>query len=158
MNGLRASCGVAGVTPACLRSYLTGARRRRLDRSDRVWVAADWIRRWEYDVELESDSARIELGSASSVTLSGGYGRYFGAAEGDKDDRDRIDLEVRYNRVRDDALRQTRFLASLFYTARLSDQSSAVFGLTWANRPEFLGEDGRRLGANLGLTYKLSQP
>ncbi|HEU0076798.1 MAG TPA: hypothetical protein VFQ76_04060 [Longimicrobiaceae bacterium] len=157
MNGLRRHCGAGGVRPACLRSYVEDrAVRGSLARGDRAWAQLDFTGRRRWSVRIPEDSVDVALGAASSVAVSGGYGAYFGNPD-DADDRDRLDLQVKYELTRDDPVRQDRFVSTLFYTRRLSDQSSALLGVTFANRPEFLGEVDRNLGAHLGLTYKLDR-
>jgi hypothetical protein len=175
MNGLRRHCrrenarnraaqtdtaaARAGVLNlGCLRSYTQSERTRsRLARSDRFWAAGEVRYRPEYSVEFADDSVAFTLGSGIGWGLSGGYGRYLGSADEDDEDRDRIDLHVSYDHADGEDLRQTRFLAGLFYTLRLSGNASGVVGLAWANKPEFLAGADRRLHANLGLSYKFNR-
>lgn len=157
MNGLRRHCGAGGVRPACLRSYVENpAVRGSLARGDRAWAQLDFTGRRRWSLRLPADSVDVALAASSAVTVSGGYGAYFGNPQ-DGDRRDRLDLQAKYELTRDDPVRQDRFVSTLFYTRHLSDQSSALLGMTFASRPEFLGEVDRRLGANLGLTYKLDR-
>lgn len=157
MNGLRRHCGAQGIRAACLQTYTESpAVRRSLARGDRVWAEVDAARRMAWDVRLPGDSVELSLEEATSFTVAGGYGAYFGNVE-DGDNRDRFDLQGRYDLTGDDPLRQDRFVATAFYTRRVSGQASAVLGLTWANRPEFLGEVDRKFGAHLGFSYKLHQ-
>jgi len=158
MNGLRRFCRASGLTAACLQRYMSNpAVTSSLSRGDRVFVQADFTRRNAWHVTLPDDSVNLALGSATTFALSAGYGAYIGNAQ-DGESRDRLDVQAKYDFTHDDALRQDRFLGTAFYTRRLSDQSSAVIGLTYANRPEFLGDVDHRIRANLGLTYKLNQP
>jgi hypothetical protein len=157
MNALRRHCQGTGVTPACLQAYLARPGvKRSISRGDRLWLAGDLNRRPDFDLALPSDSVRLRLGASTTMALSGGYGAYFGDPD-DGESRDRLDLQVRYDFTRNDELRQDRFVSTVLYTLRLSDQSSGVFGLTWANKPEFVGDVDRKLGANLGVTYKLNR-
>lgn len=159
MNSLRGHCRRAGtggrVTEACLRSFFAdGSANRSLDRGDRVWAAFDYRRQPEYSIDLPDDSVSLQLGAATSYSLSGGYGAYLGQGSGEE--RDRFDLQVKHDFDDGDGPRQSRWVATAIYSLRLSDASSAVLGLTWANRAEYVGDVDRHLGANLGLTYKVS--
>lgn len=160
MNGLRRLCrgadGPGSVTADCLARYLRhDGVRRSLNRGDRAWTAVELNHRPRYSLALADDGVALALGTATTLGVSGGYGAYFGRVE-DGDGRDRLDVQARYDFTRDDALRQDRLVATAFYTLRLSDQSAALLGVTWANRPEFVGDDvTRKLRANLGVTYKL---
>ncbi|HEU0013860.1 MAG TPA: hypothetical protein VFQ45_09255 [Longimicrobium sp.] len=167
MNGLRRHCrdprrsnpdAKDGVGLTCLRSYADSvATPGRLARGSRVWIALEARYRPGYEVSLPEDSVVFELGSGMGYGVSAGYGRYLGSAEEEDGKRDRIDLHVSYDHSDGADLRQSRFLAGLFYTLRMSDKASGVVGLVWTNKPEFVGGADRRLGANLGLTYKLSR-
>lgn len=157
MNGLRRFCGTSGVTAACLTRYMNNpAVASSLTRGDRVFVQADFTRRNAWHVALPADSVDLSLGAATTLSVSGGYGSYIGNPQ-DGENRDRLDVQAKYDFTSNDVIRQNRFLATLFYTRRLSDQSSAVIGLSYANRPEFLGAVDHHIRANLGLTYKLNQ-
>ncbi len=156
MNGLRRECA-GPVRADCLHGYVEDDNvRRSLARGDRVWAQAELTRRNAWDVSLPDDAVSLALGTATTWAVSGGYGAYFGNQE-DGENRDRLDLQGKYDFTGDDALRQNRFVATLFYTRRLSDQSSALLGVSYANRPEFLGDVTRNVSANLGLTYKLNK-
>ncbi|MBV9774811.1 MAG: hypothetical protein JO040_12730, partial [Gemmatimonadetes bacterium] len=156
MNGLRHHCG-QDIRARCLATYVRNRGvKGSLARADRVWAQVDFTRRSAWHVRLPEDSVDLALGTATALALSGGYGAYFGNAE-DGENRDRMDVKAKYDFTRDDPIRQNRLVATLFYTRRLSDQSSALIGFTWANRPEFLGDVDRKLRANLGLTYKINQ-
>lgn len=146
------------VNLACLRSYTQlPSTRSRLARSDRLWFAGEVRYRPEYDVSLPEDSVDFTLGSGVGFGVSGGYGRYLGSADADDKDRDRIDLHVSYDFADGEDLRQSRLLAGVFYTLRISGNASGVVGLTWANKPEFVEGADRQLGANLGLSYKFNR-
>jgi len=169
MNGLRRECARADstaqaiarrdtVTLACLREYTRSPSvQRSLAHGDRLWFAGEVRYRPEYHVELAEDSVDFTLGSGVGFGVSGGYGRYLGSAERDDEDRDRIDLHVSYDHSDSEDLRQSRFLAGVFYTLRISGNASGVVGLAWANKPEFVEGADRHLHANLGLSYKFNR-
>ncbi|HET6230699.1 MAG TPA: hypothetical protein VFE05_11570 [Longimicrobiaceae bacterium] len=156
MNGLRRSCG-GKVDPACLSKYVNDpAVRSSLARGDRMFVQLDVTRRNTWRLSIPQDSVDIRLASATTLAAGAGYGAYIGNPE-DGENRDRLDGQAKWDFARNDAARQNRFVASLFYTRHLTGQASALIGLSYANRPEFLGDVDRKLRANLGLTYKLNQ-
>jgi hypothetical protein len=161
MNSLRrfarSRCANA-LTPDCLRRFV-GANpvAGSLARGDRLFAALDVTRQAAWRVDLPDDSVSMSLPSSTTLSLSGGYGAYLGTAL-DGENRDRVDLQTRYDFARDNSLRQKRWVSSLFYTRHVSGQATALIGLTWANRPQYLGQVERHLNANLGLTYKLNPP
>lgn len=155
MNRLRHHCN-GNVDTTCLRTYIgTNSVRGSLARADRVFAQAEFTRRAGWHVAVPEDTFDIRLGSATSLALSAGYGAYFGNPD-QGENRDRLDLQGKYDFTRDDPLRQDRLVATLFYTRRMTGNASALFGITWANRPEFVGDVTRKLGANIGFTYKLN--
>lgn len=158
MNRLRGFCAPGPVDLACLARFTSSdGVLASLSRGGRFWTELDVNHRPTYRVSLADEGVAFSLASATTLAVSGGYGAYFGNPA-DGANRDRFDLQGKYDFARDDALRQDRFVGTAFYTRHLSDQSSAVLGLTWASKPEFVGDVNRRLGANLGFTYKLHQP
>jgi hypothetical protein len=155
MNGLRRHCGGA-VDAACLRRYVNDPSvRGSMARADRVFAQVEFTRRSAWHVSVPQDTFELRLAGATTLAVSAGYGAYFGNPD-DGENRDRLDLQGKYDFTGDDPVRENRFVGTLFYTRRVSDQASAVFGLTWANHPEFLGDVTRKLGANVGFTYKLN--
>jgi hypothetical protein len=158
MNGLRRYCRATGLTPACLERYMNAPGvRGSLSRGDRLFAQVELTRRNSWRFQSAEDSVDLALGRALTMAVSTGYGAYLGNPD-DGENRDRVDVQAKWDMTRDDPIRQNRFVSTLFYTRRLSDQSSALIGLTYANRPEFLGDVDNRVRANLGLTYKLNQP
>lgn len=157
MNTLRRHCGSGGIRAECLRTFTSAPQvRRALARGDRVWIELGFTRRNAWRPVLADPPVQIALNEATTFAVSGGYGAYIGAGA-DEGNRDRLDLHGKYDFASGDPLRQDRFVATMLYTYRLSDQSSALLGLTYANRPEFIGDVDRRLGARVGVTYKINR-
>jgi hypothetical protein len=156
MNGLRRYCK-GTIAPACLERYLANAGvAGSLSRADRVFAQLDVTRRNSWSAELPAQSVSLSLPSSTSLSFSGGYGAYISNAA-DNENRDRIDLQTKFDWARDDVVRQNRWVSTLFYTRHVTGQATALIGFTWANRPEFVGDVTRHLGANIGFTYKLNQ-
>jgi hypothetical protein len=143
---------------ACLRSYMDSAgAARALARGARTWIAAVARYRPRYTVDLVQDSARIDLRAGTGLGVGVGHGFYLGSPTDAPQKRDRLDLHASYDFAAGDDLRQSRWIAGIIYTLGVSRNVSGVLGLVWANRPEYVGGADRRLGANLGLTYKLTR-
>lgn len=162
MNALRRFCartqGTSRIDLDCLRRFIASdGVRSSLARGGRFFGEFTAKHRPTYAVSLADEGVNFTLASATTMALSGGYGAYFGNPD-DGANRDRFDLQGKYDFTRDDVLRQDRAVVTAFYTRHLSDQSSVLLGLTWANRPEFVGDVDRKLGARLGFSYKLHQP
>ncbi len=156
MNDLRAFCsGARQFDASCLRSYTAQPGvRARVRRGARGWLSADVSQREGYDLDLPDDGVSISLARDRKLAISGGLGSYVGVDE-EGTETGRWDLKVEYDFHDGDSERQDRLLAGLTYTHRVSASSSAVVGLSWANKPEFLDQDLRRLGAHIGFSYKL---
>lgn len=162
MNALRRFCartqGAGRIDLDCLRRFTASdGVCSSLARGGRFFGELTANHRPTYAVSLADEGVDFTLPSATTMALSGGYGAYFGNPD-DGANRDRFDLQGKYDFTRNDVLRQDRAVVTAFYTRHLSDQSSVLLGLTWANKPEFVGEVDRKLGARLGFNYKLHQP
>jgi hypothetical protein len=68
----------------------------------------------------------------------------------------RIDVSIEGIEAFEDTVRtKNRWVATTTLTIPLADTIALPVSVTWANKPEFLGQPAKRLGAHLGLTYKL---
>lgn len=73
-------------------------------------------------------------------------------------DNQRVHLAVNFEfSSRDDVeqIGRTRFATTTTLSIPLSKDITFPVSLTWANRPEFLGDIERKLGMHFGLTYRL---
>jgi hypothetical protein len=157
MNDLREFCRARGsaLDAGCLRGYTEQPGvLARVRRGARGWLSADFSQREAYDLDLPDDSVSISLGEDLKLAVSGGLGSYMGV-DADGTETGRWDLKLEYDFHDGDSERQDRLLAGFTYTHRVSASSSAVLGLSWANKPEFLDQDVRRFGAHVGFAYKL---
>lgn len=160
VNRLRGTCRAAqrAVDLACLDDYVRQPGiKGSLARGDRVWLSAKWTSRQEVAETLAAQGIALTLAGSSAVEIAGGLGRYV-AVDEQGIETGRVDLAAEYVATTDDAVRHDRFLASLSYTHRVSDNASLLFGLAYASRPEFLTDVDRKVSANLGLRYRLSSP
>ena len=55
-------------------------------------------------------------------------------------------------------MRQNRWLFTASLTQKVSDESSAIVSIKWADHPEFLGEVDKRVTANVGVSFKIPNP
>jgi hypothetical protein len=155
LNAVRDFChrhGAAVLKPDCVTAYLSqDAIQRSLDRSDRLWATVDLSRTARYDFALASDSARVTKPASVALEPAAGFGSYLGFA----DQKAKFDVELRYRYSSNQSVRENRVVGTATLTQKISDQSSSVFTLKWANKPEFLGEVDKKLRANFGLSYKV---
>lgn len=151
LNWLRRTCG-GTLTADCLASQLTSrSTREAIGRAERFVAELQVAHRPEHDINL-ADPA-LSLLNAASTEIRGSviYGRYFGElADGTR--RPRMDASVSFQYQADGSARNDRLLGEITYTLPLSGNLAGVFGVAFANKPEFISEDARRLFATLGLT------
>jgi hypothetical protein len=160
LNALRAGC------PAGSDACLGNALRKKLDEG--VVTTTKWSLTGTYkrndsfklnDLGLDppvTGFAAVDEKSASELMIKGQGGMVFNANAGR--DGMRGDLSLEGHRIEKDRVRTTnRWVAVATFTVPLSEQKMSVpISLTYANKPEFLGEQGKRLGVHLGLSYRLS--
>ncbi|HEX7980987.1 MAG TPA: hypothetical protein VF461_20435, partial [Gemmatimonadaceae bacterium] len=125
-----------------------------LDRAPRAWMEANLSKTFAYDYALSIDSAHVVRPSAFTFEPTVGYGQYIGSS----DQRIRADAGVQYRFSSKQSVRENRWAGTLVLTQKLSDQSSAVLSLIWADHEDFVGTVDKRLRANVGVSYKLSKP
>jgi hypothetical protein len=119
-------------------------------------MQVDFTRQNRYDIRLPDDGVALTLEPSWNVAPAVGYGAYLGQ-NGDGTDRGRIDLQMQYVFEEKKSKRQDRLVGTATFTQRLTDQSSALITLSYANKSEFLGSVDKKLRAHLGLSYRLLQ-
>jgi len=83
-----------------------------------------------------------------------------GGAEGatdssSKDQKPRLTASLEAVSVRDDPTRQNQVIGRLSYVVPLGGNGLTLpLTLTWANRPEFVGQNGTRLSAHVSVSFK----
>jgi hypothetical protein len=153
MNRLMAYCRHE-LTQECFSSFMNNpAVASSLARGDRITVSVDFTSQPAYGVSLP-DTAKLSLPSSSKLTATAGYGSYLGK-QPDGTDNGRIDFQFQLINQINDAVRQNQRIAKLTLTEPVSDQGSAIFGVRWANKPEFLGATDGKVRANVGFSYHL---
>jgi hypothetical protein len=140
-------------TPECLYGYLNHPRRIRPAVGARGWASLSFGQRLPYRASISEDTVSLRLGRRWTSSAAAGYGRYFGIGEDGKQ-QVRVDVNGRYERSWGDD-HEERITGTVTYTQRFTDQAAAVLGVTFVNKPEFLGEVGKKARANLGITYKI---
>lgn len=158
MNRMRGYCSARGISPndvECLSRFTRDSSNiRGLERGHRLWGSVSGMYRSPFEYALTAPAVTADVERALEFEASAGYGVYLNLSQ-PKDLRDHLDLTASYKLVRDDPLRQDRFVANASYTYRLSDGTSGTIGVTYANKPEFLGDVDRKFGAHLGVSVKV---
>ncbi|MEO8029699.1 MAG: hypothetical protein ABJC74_04735 [Gemmatimonadota bacterium] len=162
LNGLRsharAHCGAATdetISGSCLRNYLSQPGvRSSMDRGDRFFISAAVSHRSEYLATLPDDSLSFSQRGGWDLIGNAGYGRYLTFSK-TGEETGRLDLTLVYIHHYDDPNRQNRLVASGTYTYRISANLVFATGISYASRPEFLGDVNHKVSANFGLRYRL---
>jgi hypothetical protein len=157
VNTLRAECHL--MSDACIQDVV----KKRLTNgvSSSKWVvAASYTRNDNYklsDLGLKggnpSPFSAIDQRSSSEIIVKGQGGQQL-TAGGPK--AIRADFAVEGHRVEKDRVRNTnRWVAKATLTLPAGDNISIPVTVTWANKPEFLGDQRQTFGAHLGLSYRI---
>lgn len=153
MNRLMSYCSQK-LEKECFTTFMNDpAVASSLTRGDRITLSVDYSSQPAYAVSLK-DTASVSLASSSKFTATAGYGAYLGK-QPDGGDKGRVDLQFQLINQIKDVVRQNQRLATLTLTEPVSDQGSASFGISWANKPEYLGATDGKLRANVGFSYHL---
>ncbi|HEX6558559.1 MAG TPA: hypothetical protein VF021_03835 [Longimicrobiales bacterium] len=155
MRGLRSHCR-GTVRLSCFRSYLAqDAVQAGLRENGRFVFAFDAVYQPDYRPKLlAADSTSFALPASWKWEGSFGYGRYLNAGRRGPQDT-RIDVVARGTRQKKDGVREPeRLTAAATVTQRVSDALTAAIALNWANKPEFLDADTKKLGASVGVRFK----
>jgi hypothetical protein len=156
INALRAQC-LAG-SDDCLSNALV-EKLKKVDTTK--WVlSATYARNASFkvsDLGLPNpvkSFMSVDEKSSSELKVKGQGGRTFGATVGTQNVRGDFSLEGQ--RIEKDRVRtKNRWVATATFTMPLGEQMSIPLSLTYANKAEFLGDQGRKLGAHLGISYRL---
>jgi len=163
LNSMRKACSGEADLLACYSGYVEDPKRSAsLAAGNRVAFSLEYSDIADSSISLNEGAFSFAQSGATSLMASLTYGRYLWVRGTESA---RIDLSLMFDQVDNEGItttdpnaavmRQDRFLGSLTYIQRLNDKTGAVLGLTWANKPEFLGDVNESLGARAGLTYKI---
>lgn len=151
------SCGLDFMYQ-CLAEYLNTQNIAHMERGDRFSFSLEYSREQSYNYAISSGAGGLTLPSEESFTTSLAYGRYLTFAGADNRGRSRVELSASYEDVDNDPTRQDRFMSSLTYSQLISDSAAISFGLVYANKPEYRGDVGTEISAQLGINYRLFAP
>jgi hypothetical protein len=159
MNGLRAACEDGGspvVTLACVRDYLSRPGvESSLNTGNRVWAAAHFSRVDAFAADLAADSAQVDIGESWDLIFEAGYGRYLQVdAQGNQLGRLDVSVEGRLVDAQTEN-RENRIVFRFDLSRQISEGVTMVFGVSAANRPEFISEEARKFRVRTGLRYGL---
>jgi hypothetical protein len=145
-----------GLDAASLADYLAG-KDSIADGQTSILATAEYTEteRFRFNdagLDLTLDRPRVKV-RAAALTL----GRKLGDKRGS-----RLDLEAKYEDATGDPERNDRFVSTLSWTQKLSDEvarlaggSNLVVALVYANRPEYLGEVDQDLSVRAGLKWSI---
>lgn len=151
------SCGLDFMYQ-CLAAYLDAQKLAHMERGDRFSVSLEYSRNQSYNYAIASGAGSLMLPSDESLIGSLAYGRYLTFAGEKNRGRSRVEFSASYEDVDSDTARQDRFMSSLTYSQVITDTAAISFGLVYANKPEYRGDVGTEVSAQLGINYKLFAP
>lgn len=124
--------------------------------SKRVKIKIEYSESDAYHLDLPDDDVTIDLDSAHTFRVTGGFGFDLAALPEVGNSPARVELEAKYEKVSDEEVRNDeRLVATLSYIQKMSDSSSASLSLIYANKPELLGEVDQEVSAHVGLKLKM---
>lgn len=146
-------CGT--VTQGCLEAFsawIDSEASAQLKNADRAALSVDYSDQPAYSVSQPAYGIELDKERAYSLRIQAKYSRNL-LGEGARTPM-RLDLSAGYEDVRKDPARNDRFVATGTITVRLSDTLQLPVGLVYANRPEYVGEVDKNLGAHIGLVFR----
>lgn len=158
INALRAECGAA-INDACLSTALQ--RRLTSGVSTTKWVvsvAATHASAFNI-AELTLDApvtgfTPVHLESAWDIVVKGQGGLRLTRDEDPRGLRGDLSLEGHW--AEKGGMRTTnRWVAAATLTVPIVESVSVPVSITWANKPEFLDDEADKIGAHIGLSYRL---
>ena len=127
--------------------------KKALDNGDRFFVSARFGWTSRYEGALPEDMVMVIVPSIWEVTFNFGYGRYLGV-DADGKERGRLDIAFEGRRVeKGNVLTENRIVLRADLSSRVSDGVTLVFGISAANKSEFIGEKGNKFRVSTGLRY-----
>ena len=124
--------------------------------SKRMKIKVEYSEADAYDLDLPDDDVTIDLDSAHTLRVTGGFGFDLAPLPDVGNSPARLELEAMYENVSDEEVRNDdRLVATLSYIQKMSDSSSASLSLVYANKPELLGEVNQEVSAHVGLKFKM---
>ena len=159
INGLGSFCGGGAddITLECYTRYVADPDvKKALDNGDRFFVSARFGWTSRYEGALPEDMVMVTVPSIWEVTFNLGYGRYLGV-DADGKERGRLDIAFEGRRVeKGNVLTENRIVLRADLSSRVSDGVTLVFGISAANKSEFIGEKGNKFRVSTGLRYGVS--
>jgi hypothetical protein len=143
----------AEAAAACFGSFLANIDEG-VENAPRIAFHAEYVKRNRLDIALPDPAFAYALEPQESFTLSATLGRYLGKETSGRT-RARLDLELSYEDVSDDPLRNSRGLANATLTYPVGEGLYLSLGAVYATKPEFRGDVDEELSANAGFTYKI---
>ena len=129
-----------------------------LKNADRIWASVDAVFTQPFDFgrSVAGAVSAVDLEEAFSVRAELGYGRSL-RADATGGSVARIDFSVSGELTDRASARNDRLVASLTYTQKISDTVTLPLGISFANKPEFLGGADDQFGMHVGVRYRLQR-
>ena len=120
-------------------------------------LSADYSETERFGFALPEDGLSLDLPKSKVISASLAVGHKLS-----KERRSHIDLDARYENATGDPNRNNRFVSTLSWTQKLSDQlatmaggSNLVVSVVYANRPEYRGDVDKELSLRAGLKWSV---
>lgn len=158
INGLRRHCRNQ-VTLACYGEYLGRVRE---DNAGSFTISVTWTRNPHWDFSLPDDGVDLDTATEEKAvaTLSYDYPlKRKPNKDGSETVLSKIVVNGSYEQWISDSKKSDRGLLEATFIHRVSEGTSASFGLVWANQPEFL-EDldlDHQFTAKVGLNFRVGK-
>lgn len=136
----------------------------------RLAIVARYSRTDPLDFSRPEQDFTFALDETEKLTFSLTYGRYFKSFQlpnlvsvypglgGEAVGNARFDLEAKYDDVTGDPMRQSRFVATLTVSQKMTDNTVLSLSAVYAEKPEYLGEVDEKVSANFGIKWKRDRP
>lgn len=138
----------------CYRGFVD-SNKTAIEGGNRLGFSLEYKKTNAYTYSVPGQNLTFNADKAKSLISSLTYSRFIGNI---RTGNTRMDINLSYDDVSGDPMRQGRGLGSVVLTHKLANGVAASIGLVYANKPEFRGNVDEELSAKLGLNYKLEPP
>lgn len=147
----------------CIMSQLKQIPDKSISANNRMFISLEYSKRDNYHKVVTKPSINFSKKGTESLKVKAGYGQYISFTESG-DAQSRIDFTASYEYVtgEDKAIpkaqqKNDRVNLDLVYSRKLVGDLVGIFGLSYANKAEYLENVDSEFSANLGISYKFSQ-
>lgn len=148
---------------SCLIQKLGSIPEKSISTNNRMFVSLEYSRRDDFKKDFGTPSMNFSFDGTESLMVEAGYGRYLSFAK-DGSGQSRIDFSASYEFVYGedktlpaDQKKNERAKLNLVFSRKLMGDLVGTFGVSYANKAEYLENVDEELSANIGVTYKFAQ-